>query len=148
MTKHRLVALYRDSYGYYKDIRTIIDEVTNDGDMEHFLRQIEDLHNSGYILQECFVTTDEVLYSKKLLESSIKVLTTLTKVYEEHLEELKSRPYIDEEVIQQTRRLQEEQEKSQMKIVGRRCARCIIRDIEVTDEIALQCYDLYTKGLV
>lgn len=146
--KNRIVALYKDENGYYEDLRTIIDEVTNDGDMEHFLRQVEDLHNKGYILQECFITTDEVLYAKKLLESSLKVLGALTKVYKEHLEKLESDPLINEEVIKQTRRLQVDQEKTQMKVVGRRCSRCIIRGIEVTDEIALQCYDLYKKGLI
>ena len=144
--KNRIVALYKNDCGFYEDIRMTLDKTTDEGDMEHFLMRLEDLFNQGYILQECFVTTDRDLYLKKSLESSLVVLKNLSEKFREDQENDKDR--LDEEVIKEKHRLQREEEKTQMNIVGRRCSRCLFSDIEFTDEIALQCYDLYKKGLI
>lgn len=146
--KFRIVALYKNTEGFYEDFNMTINETTDEGSLYYKLRRIEDLVTSGYILDSCFITTDEELYFKKMLESSIMVLKSTVNSYKEYLDGLKDK-YTKEDdkgVINETRRLQEDYEKTLMRKVGMRCSRCLNRDIEVTDELALQCYDLYTKG--
>ena len=146
--KFRIVALYKNEEGFYEDFNMTINETTDEGSLYNKLRKLEDLATSGYILDSCFITTDEELYFKKMLESSVLVLESTVKAYKEYLDGLKDK-YTKEDdrgVINETRRLQEEYEKTLMRKIGMRCQRCLNRDIEVTNELALQCYDLYVKG--
>ena len=146
--KFRIVALYKNEDGLYEDFSMTINETTDDGSLYYKLRRLEDLVNSGYILDSCFITTNEELYFRKMLESSVLALESTVNSYKKYLDGLKDK-YTKEDdrgVINETRRLQEEYEKTLMRKIAMRCQRCLNRDIEVTNELALQCYDLYVKG--
>ena len=146
--KSRIVALFKDEEGFYEDFKMTIDTTTDGDDIYHNFRQLEDLTNRGYLLDSCFITTNEELYLKKLLESALIKLKSTREVYKKHIEVLAEKLGEDDEVVKTTRGLQKSYEMSLMKVVGLRCARCLMRDIEVTDEIALQCCDLLNKNLV
>ena len=146
--KSRIVALFKDEEGFYEDFSMTIDTNTDGDDVYHSFRKLEDITNRGYLLDSCFITTNEELYLKKLLESSLIKLKSTKEVYKKHIEVLEEKHGEDSQVVKTTRTLQKDYEKSLMKVVGMRCARCIMRDIEVTDEIALQCCDLLNKNLV
>lgn len=142
--KFRIVALYKNSDGYYEDLTMVLSEHTGDDDLLLKLREIEGLHYQDYIVDSCIITTDDNVYRKKALEASLTVLRTTTELFKKHLDRINE---LDNggDIYKETKRLQEEHEKTMMKTVALRCSRCITRDIEVTDELALQCYDLY-KG--
>lgn len=144
--KFRIVALYKNSDGYYEDLTMVLSEHTDDYDLVLKLREIEDLHNKNYIVDSCIITTDDNVYRKKALEASLTVLKSTVEVYKEYLDKLKEKYGEDNEVVTETRKLQESYEKTIMRQVGLKCSRCITRDIEVTDELALQCYDLFIRN--
>ena len=104
------------------------------------LMQILEMDNDpNYIKEQLFICTDYDLYLKKRLEVKVAEL----KNYSQHIEYyMTNHDFIDEEVKEDTRKLMEDYEKTLMKQVAIRCSQCLLHEIEVTDEIALQCYDL------
>ena len=99
--------------------------------------------NEDYINEQLFMFTDHNLFLKKRLE----VMVAELKNYSQHIEDyMTNHDFIDEEVKEETRKLMEDYEKTLMKRVAIRCCQCLLHEIEVTDEIALQCYDLKESG--
>ena len=53
--KLRIVALYKNSEGYYEDFTMVLSEITRDDNLMYKLRQIEGLHFQDYIVESCFI---------------------------------------------------------------------------------------------
>ena len=110
------------------------------------LAQILETENSAdYIREQLFMCTDYNLYLKKRLEVKVAELKNYTVYKERYLTE---HNYLSEKVFEETKTLFEEQEESLMRHVASRCGQCLRHEIEVTDEIALQCFDLRKKLLI
>ena len=99
--------------------------------------------NENYSKEQLFMFTDHNLFLKKRLEVKVAELKNYTAYKDEYLHEHND---LDEKVFEETKGLFEEQERSLMKRVAIRCGQCLLHEIEVTDEIALQCYDLKESG--
>ena len=147
--KTKIITMFQDvEHELFEDvILTINNRLTTSEDIYIYLRRVEDLINQGYIVDSCFVTSDDIEYHKKALNSSL----TMLQSYKEFQERFENK-FKDNEDLRDTANhivnLHKKEVKRLMNIVGRRCERCLVRDIEVDDEIALQCCDLYKKGLI
>ena len=96
----------------------------------------KDLLSRGYKVNSLIATTDRGMFYKYALKARLVELRAYVQYGNELMESLTS-----EEVKKSTRQLLNEHEETLMLNVSRLTKRCMRRDIEVTDELALQCLD-------
>ena len=96
----------------------------------------KDLLSRGYKVNSLIATTDRGMFYKYALKARLVELRAYVQYGNELMNSLTS-----EEVKKSTRQLLNEHEETLILNVSRLTKRCITRDIEVTDELALQCLD-------
>ena len=96
----------------------------------------KDLLSRGYKVNSLIATTDRGMFYKYALKARLAELRAYVQYGNELMKSLTS-----EEVKKSTRQLLNEHEETLMLNVSRLAKRCMARDIEVTDELALQCLD-------
>ena len=96
----------------------------------------KDLLSRGYKVNSLIATTDRGMFYKYALKARLAELRAYVQYGNELMKSLTS-----EEVKKSTRQLLNEHEETLMLNVARLTKRCMRRDIEVTDELALQCLD-------
>ena len=96
----------------------------------------KDLLSRGYKVNSLIATTDRGTFYKYALKARLVELRAYVQYGNELMESLTS-----EEVKKSTRQLLNEHEETLILNVARLAKRCMRRDIEVTDELALQCLD-------
>ena len=135
------IAVFREqSTGLIQSISTKEDSLFFE---ERLVTILEMDNDPNYIKEQLFICTDYNLYLKKKLEVKVAELKNYSVYIDRYLMEHND---LDADVFNETKRLFEEQERSLMKRVASRCGQCLRHEIEVTDEIALQCYDLRESG--
>ena len=97
----------------------------------------KDLLSRGYKVNSLIATTDRGMFYKYSLKARLAEL----RAYVRYGNELIESSITSEEVKKETRQLLNEHEETLILNVSRLTKRCITRDIEVTDELALQCLD-------
>ena len=96
----------------------------------------KDLLSSGYKVDSLIATNDRGMFYKYALKARLAELRAYVQYGNELMNSLTS-----EEVKKSTRQLLNEHEETLMLNVSRLAKRCMEIDIEVTDELALQCSD-------
>ena len=96
----------------------------------------KDLLSRGYKVNSLIATSDRGMFYKYALKARLVELRAYVQYGNELMKSLTS-----EEVKKSTRQLLNEHEETLMVNVARLTKRCMRRDIEVTDELALQCLD-------
>ena len=96
----------------------------------------KDLLSRGYKVNSLIATTDRGTFYKYALKARLVELRAYVQYGNELMKSLTS-----EEVKKSTRQLLNEHEETLILSVARLAKRCMRRDIEVTDELALQCLD-------
>ena len=96
----------------------------------------KDLLSRGYKVNSLIATTDRGMFYKYALKARLVELRAYVQYGNELMDSITS-----EKVKKETRQLLNEHEETLMLNVARLTKRCIRRDIEVTDELALQCLD-------
>ena len=96
----------------------------------------KDLLSRGYKVNSLIATTDRGMFYKYALKTRLAELRAYVQYGNELMKSLTS-----EEVKKSTRQLLDEHEETLILNVARLARRCMRRDIEVTDELALQCLD-------
>ena len=96
----------------------------------------KDLLSRGYKVNSLIATTDRGMFYKYALKARLAELRAYVQNGNELMKSLTS-----EEVKKSTRQLLNEHEETLILKVSRLAKRCMRRDIEVTDELALQCLD-------
>ena len=96
----------------------------------------KDLLSRGYKVNSLIATTDRGMFYKYALKARLVELRAYVQYGNELMKSLTS-----EEVKKSTRQLLNEYEETLILKVSRLAKRCMRRDIEVTDELALQCLD-------
>ena len=96
----------------------------------------KDLLSQGYKVDSILATSDRGMFYKYALKARLVELRAYVQYGNELMESLTS-----EEVKKSTRQLLNEHEETLILKVARLAKRCMRRDIEVTDELALQCLD-------
>ena len=96
----------------------------------------KDLLSQGYKVDSIFATNDRGMFYKYALKARLVELRAYVQYGNELMESITS-----EEVRKSTRQLLNEHEETLILNVARLAKRCMRRDIEVTDELALQCLD-------
>ena len=96
----------------------------------------KDLLSCGYKVNSLIATTDRGMFYKYALKARLAELRAYVQYGNELIESITS-----EEVKKETRQLLNEYEETLILSVARLAKRCMRRDIEVTDELALQCLD-------
>ena len=96
----------------------------------------KDLLSRGYKVNSLIATTDRGMFYKYALKARLVELRAYVQYGNELMKSLTS-----EEVKKSTRQLLNEHEETLILNVARLAKRCMRRDIEVTDELALQCLD-------
>lgn len=96
----------------------------------------KDLLSRGYKVNSLIATTDRGMFYKYALKARLVELRAYVQYGNELMESLTS-----EEVKKSTRQLLNEYEETLILNVARLARRCMRKDIEVTDELALQCLD-------
>ena len=96
----------------------------------------KDLLSRGYKVNSLIATTDRGMFYKYALKARLAELRANVQYGNELMKSLTS-----EEVKKSTRQLLNEYEETLILKVSRLAKRCMRRDIEVTDELALQCLD-------
>ena len=96
----------------------------------------KDLLSRGYKVNSLIATTDRGTFYKYALKARLVELRAYVQYGNELMKSLTS-----EEVRKSTRQLLNEHEETLILNVARLAKRCMRRDIEVTDELALQCLD-------
>lgn len=134
MSKMRGVAVYTNSNNEVEEIVLRPTELKEDN--MRYSKQLEDL---GYKMIFCLFTTDSELFHKALLKTSVLVLRCTTKYYNDYLQERMG--FVPDDVLAETQRLQDCYIETLMRKVARRVRWCLNRDIEVTDELAILCYN-------
>ena len=134
MNKMRGVAVYMNSNNEAEEI--VLRPTEFREDKMRYSKQLEDM---GYKLIRCVFTTDEELFYKSILKSAVLVLRCTTKYYNDYLQERMG--FVPDDVLAETQRLQDDYLETLMRRVARRVIWCLNRDIEVTDELAISCYN-------
>ena len=134
MNKMRGVAVYMNSNNEVEEI--VLRPTEFREDKIRYSNQLEDM---GYKLIRCVFTTDEELFYKSILKSAVLVLRYTTKYYNDYLQERMG--FVPDDVLAETQRLQDDYLETLMRRVARRVRWCLNRDIEVTDELAISCYN-------
>ena len=96
----------------------------------------KDLLSRGYKVNSLIATTDRGMFYKYSLKARLVELRAYVQYGNELMESLTS-----EEVKKSTRQLLNEHEETLILNIARLAKRCMRRDFEVTDELALQCLD-------
>ena len=96
----------------------------------------KDLLSRGYKVNSLIATTDRGMFYKYALKARLVELRAYVQYGNELMKSLTS-----EEVKKSTRQLLNEHEETLILKVARLARRCMRKDIEVTDELALQCLD-------
>ena len=134
MNKMRGVAVYMNSNNEAEEIVLRPTELKED--KMRYSKQLEDM---GYKMIHCMFTTDEELFYKSILKSAVLVLRCTTKYYNDYLQERMG--FVPDDVLAETQRLQDDYLETLIRRVARRVRWCLNRDIEVTDELAISCYN-------
>ena len=96
----------------------------------------KDLLSRGYKVNSLIATTDRGMFYKYALKARLVELRAYVQYGNELMKSITS-----EEVKKSTRQLLNEYEETLILKVSRLAKRCMRRDSEVTDELALQCLD-------
>lgn len=130
-----MIALLVNDFGEYERIARsqISDRLRN---------RIKDLYSDGYVLVECLYTTDTKLYHKKRLQVELFMLREYCKTSQELVDRVEL-PVVKMETLQ----LVESYQGMLMRRVARAVRHCLLEDVEVTDELAIQCYDIRERQL-
>ena len=134
MNNMRGVAVYMNSNNEAEEI--VLRPTNFREDKMRYSKQLEDM---GYKMIHCVFTTDEELFYKSILKSAVLVLRCTTKYYNDYLQERIG--FVPDDVLAETQRLQDDYLETLMRKVARRVRWCLSRDIEVTDELAISCYN-------
>ena len=106
-------------------------------DKKQLCKEYEEL---GAKLVSCIITNNKEVFYKARLKAMLMELRDVAEKNRITLEEISKQDY-PQEVIEQTKRLIEEEERTLVMKVAVRCSSLLYRDIPVTDELALACYN-------
>lgn len=133
-----IVALFKNTQGELEEVCY----VTGYGNEKTKEAEVKSLEEQGYHLVSYLATNIKETFYRAKLNVALLRLRTTSKMYEEELKEMRCR--VTRGVLEETARLMHDYEESLMDIVAMRARRLMnIYDIEVTDELALQCVDQY-----
>lgn len=124
----RMVAVYKDKDNYVSLVCGKLDKVTTDCQLYEAM---------GYNLDSCIITNDKDIYIRSKLKARVLELREYTKMIEAYEKEHD----LSDLMCQLTLKLMREHEETIMRQVSICVTRCLLRDIEVTDELAIQCYN-------
>ena len=110
---------------------------------EDKLRYAHCLENSGFKMTRCFITTDRYIYWKNRLNMTLLSFKSFCETSYQQLEDLESN---NSTCLDETRACILDIQESYMRRIAHMTRRCLNYDIEVTDEVALQCFDWYQMG--
>ena len=128
----RLVAVYRDKDNFVSSVCGKLSDVTNDCKLYEAM---------GCKLEGCIITSNYETYLKAKLKARVMEL----REYSQKVEDYRQEHNLTNLVCQLTLQLMEEHEETLVKQVSVCVSHCILRDIEVTDELAIDCYN-YSKS--
>lgn len=112
---------------------------------ENRLQECKEYEEIGGKLVSCIFTNNETVFYKARLKAMLIELKDYVKTSAEWLEYVKATS--TPEVVEQTEILINEHIETLMNKVAIRCSSLLLRDIPITDELALQCYDFRQKRL-
>lgn len=116
--------------------------LTQCSDEESKEAQAKYLEEQGYHLDSLIMTNIKETYYRARLKSGLAVLRNTSEMYAKELKEMQCR--VTRDVLEETAKLMHDYEETLMDIVAKRASILMnIYDIEVTDELALQCVDQY-----
>lgn len=116
--------------------------LTNSISEEDKREQAKQFESDGYVLDSLVITNIKETYYRAKLKAGLAVLRNTSKLYAEELEEMRCR--VTRDVLEETAKLMHDYEETLMNIVAKRASILMnIYEIEVTDELALQCLDHY-----
>ena len=116
-------------------------EVIGDEEEKEFNEcQLQEYEEEGYTLISSLITSERDIYLKFKLKYRLGDLRHTHKSYMEYVEELKKKN-TPKEVIDETIACQTEYEEVLMSQVASVVSRCMREDIEVTDELAISCFN-------
>ena len=124
-----MVAVYRDEDNYVSLVCGRLNEVTDECKLYEAM---------GFKFEGCVVTSDKDIFIKAKLKARLLELREYTKTIETYEKEHD----LENLICKLTVQLMREHEETIMRQVAICVSRCIFRDIEVTDELAIQCYNL------
>lgn len=146
MTRNlRTVAVFKNERGYVQDL-IMYKTFSQYGEDDYKMRHLKDLEEQGYVLQECVITNNEVVFYKSKLNAKLATLRSVQKEYNEYLDELKlacskQDTYVTEDLISEVDKCQKDFIETLMKGVARAVRHCLNYEIEVTDDLAIDCYN-------
>lgn len=132
MTKG-FVAIYRENE------TKLITSVSGKENSVFYQSKLDTLHNLesdyNYSLVSYIETTDEEVFFTKYLNAKVLELRTFTECKDRHLEKVRNEDFYEED-----KEMLLELEENLMRSVAVRCGIVMRHGVEVTDELALQCY--------
>ena len=128
----RMVAVYKDDKNYVSLVCGKLNNVTIDCQLYEAM---------GNKLEGCIITSNYETYLKAKLKARLVEL----REYSQRIEEYRQEHNLTNPVCQLTLQLMEEHEETLVKQVSVCVSHCNLRDIEVTDELAIDCYN-YIKS--
>ena len=128
----RMVAVYKDDKNYVSLVCGKLDEVTIDCQLYEAI---------GNKLEGCVITNNYETY----LRTKLKARLVELREYSQRIEDYRQEHNVTNPVVQLTLQLMEEHEETLVGQVAVCVSSCILRDIEVTDELAIDCYN-YRKS--
>lgn len=121
------------------DVNGVIEVIStrkNSPFYEKTLASMKYLEETGAKLLQFFVTNDKTLHLKAKLKARLLELRSLTANNERYIEE-----HDTKDEVAMTLRMLRELELNQMYKVARVVERLLERDVEVTDDLAIECYN-------
>ena len=128
------VAVFRD-----KDTN-LVTTVSSRADSRFHQEKLETLkhfdNDDSYAMEFYFATTNEQLFYEMRLKSALLELRNYCEYSANYLDTIISQSYYEE-----SKKLVDEITETLMRRVAVRCGQAIRRDIDVTDELAIHCYN-------
>lgn len=128
MNELKMVAVYKDKDNYISLVCGKLNEVTIDCQLYEAM---------GNKLDSCIITNDHDTYLRARLKARTLELRSYTKIIEAYEKEHD----LNEPIHALTVKMMRDHEKTIMRQVAINVSRCMLRDIEVNDELAIQCYN-------
>ena len=124
----RMVAVYKDDKNYVSLVCGKLDDVTIDCQLYEAL---------GNKLEGCIITNNYETYLRAKLKARLLEL----REYSQRIEDYRQEHNVTNPITQLTLKLMVEHEETIMRQVAVCVSQCNLRDIEVTDELAIDCYN-------
>lgn len=129
MRNLKMVAVYRMNDGNINVIYSDEGVLTN---------RVRYFNENGTLLS-CVITTDEVIYLKSRLKARLFELRNYSSKCQEYLANRENQS--NKEVYHSTLRLMTECQEILVRQVGLLVSRLLAKDVDVTDELAIICYN-------